>query len=473
MTNMLDSLTQVVVKINSILWGPPMMILLVGFGLVSTIYLKFPQFTKLGYGWNETFGKLFKKDQREDADAESLSSFQALATAIAAQVGTGNIGGVAGAIVSGGPGAVFWMWITAILGMSTISVEAMLAQKYREKRGDQLVGGPAYYLSKGLAGKGKAGLGKVLATTFAILIVLALGFIGNMVQSNSISTAITEAFSVNPLIVGILIAILAAFIFIGGIKRIGKFAEYVVPFMAALYIVGSIVVLVKFADMIGPVFKAIFSAAFTGQAMLGGAIGVSIKTAIRYGVARGLFSNEAGMGSTPNSHAVAHVPHPAVQGTVAMVGVLIDTIIVCTATSLVILATGANNAGKQGVMITMEGFRIAFGELGAQFLAIALVFFAFTTIIGWYYFGETNIKYLFKSKTALRIYQVIVLFFIIVGSVQKVDLVWELTDMFNGLMVIPNIIGLFFLLTEAREMLFDFDAQRRRGEKLTYHYKYQ
>ncbi|MDO5027856.1 MAG: sodium:alanine symporter family protein [Bacillota bacterium] len=470
---MLENLTQVVVSINGLLWGPPMMILLVGFGLVSSIYLKFPQFTKLGYGWNETFGKLFKKSERSEADEGSLSSFQALATAIAAQVGTGNIGGVAGAIVSGGPGAVFWMWVTAILGMSTISVEAMLAQKYREKSGDQLVGGPAYYLSNGLKNRNKEGLGKALAAIFAVLIVLALGFIGNMVQSNSISTAITEAFSINPLIVGIIIAILAAFIFIGGIKRIGKFAEYVVPFMAALYIIGAIIVLIKYANMIGPVFKAIFSAAFTGQAMLGGAIGVSIKTAIRYGVARGLFSNEAGMGSTPNSHAVAQVLHPAVQGTVAMVGVLIDTIVVCTATSLVILATGANNSGKEGVMITMEGFRIAFGEIGAQFLAIALVFFAFTTIVGWYYFGETNIKYLFKSKTALRVYQIIVLFFIVVGSVQKVDLVWELTDMFNGLMVIPNVIGLFILLSEAKELFDDFDSQRKRGERLTYHYKYQ
>lgn len=469
---MLDNLTQVVVNINSLLWGPPMMILLVGFGLVSTIYLKFPQFTKLGYGWHETFGKLFSKE-KDDADDDSLSSFQALATAIAAQVGTGNIGGVAGAIVSGGPGAVFWMWLTAILGMSTISVEAMLAQKYREKKDGQLVGGPAYYLTNGLAARGMAGLGKALAVIFSVLIILALGFIGNMVQSNSISTAITEAFSVNPLIVGIIIAILAAFIFIGGVKRIGSFAEYVVPFMAALYILGSIVVLVKYAGMIGPVFKAIFSAAFTGKAMLGGAIGVSIKTAIRYGVARGLFSNEAGMGSTPNSHAVAKVGHPAVQGTVAMVGVLIDTIVVCTATSLVILATGANNSGKVGVMITMEGFRIAFGEIGAQFLAVALVFFAFTTVIGWYYFGESNIKYLFKSKTALRIYQAIVLGFIIFGSVQKVDLVWELTDMFNGLMVIPNVIGLFILLSEVKELYNDFDGQRKRGEKLSYHYKYQ
>lgn len=467
---MIDNITKLVIKINSYLWGPPMMVLLVGFGLISTIYLKFPQFTRLGYGFKATFGKLFSKEASEEG---TMSSFQALATAIAAQVGTGNIGGVAGAIVSGGPGAVFWMWITAILGMSTISVEAILAQKYREKRDGQLVGGPAFYLSKGLKEKGFEKFGKILAVTFAVLIIIALGFVGNMVQSNSISSAMASAFGIPSLLIGIFIALFAAFIFIGGMKRIANFAEIVVPIMALIYILGSIVVLVRFKEMIIPVFTAIFSAAFTGKAMLGGAIGVSIKTAIRYGVARGLFSNEAGMGSTPNSHAVAKVLHPAIQGTVASVGVFIDTVVVCTATSLVILVTGANNSGKEGVMITMEGFRVAFGDTGAKFLAVALVFFAFTTIIGWYYFGETNIKYLFKSKVLLRAYQIIVLGFIIAGSIQKVDFVWELTDMFNGLMVIPNIIGLFFLLNESKKIFDDYDNQRKLGEKLSYNYKYE
>lgn len=467
---MVQKLTEIVVQINSFLWGPPMMILLVGFGLISTFYLKFPQFTRLGYGWKEIFGKLFSKERSEEG---TMSSFQALATAIAAQVGTGNIGGVAGAIVSGGPGAVFWMWVTAILGMSTISVEAVLAQIYREKRNGQLVGGPAFYLSKGFKEKGMEGIGKILASIFAVLIVIALGFVGNMVQSNSISTALASAFGISPLIVGIAIALVAAFIFIGGMRRIANFAEIVVPVMALIYIIGSIVVLVRFRDMIIPVFTAIISAAFTGKAMLGGAIGVSIKTAIRYGVARGLFSNEAGMGSTPNSHAVAKVQHPAVQGAVAIIGVFIDTIIVCTATSLVILVTGADKSGFEGAMITMEGFRIAFGNIGAQFLAVALVFFAFTTVVGWYYFGETNVKYLFKSKTVLRVYQIIVLGFIVAGSVQKVDFVWELTDMFNGLMVIPNIIGLFFLLKEGKKVFDDFDNQIKNGDRLSYNYKYE
>ncbi|WP_428842301.1 alanine/glycine:cation symporter family protein [Peptoniphilus catoniae] len=454
---------------NGILWGAPLMILLVGFGLTSTIYLRFPQFTRLGYGFKETFGKALSKDKTEEG---SMSSFQALSTAIAAQVGTGNIGGVAGAIVSGGPGAVFWMWITAILGMSTISVEAILAQKYREIRDGQYVGGPAFYISKGLKNRGLSSLGYFLAGAFSILIILALGFIGNMVQSNSISSALAEAFNLPELFVGIAIALTAAFIFIGGIKRIGSFAERVVPLMALIYIIGSIVVLVKFNNMIVPVFKAIFESAFSAKAVLGGAVGVSVKTAIRYGVARGLFSNEAGMGSTPNSHAVANVYHPVIQGCVAMIGVFIDTILVCTATSLVVLATDAHNSGKEGVMITMEAFRRAFGDTGAKFLAIALVFFAFTTIIGWYYFGESNTKYLFKSKSAIRVYQAIALCFMVLGSVQKVNFVWELTDLFNGLMVIPNIIGLFILLNEAKDMYRDFDLQVRSGEKLSYKYKH-
>jgi AGCS family alanine or glycine:cation symporter len=466
----LENITNIIKQANSFLWGPPLMILLVGFGIVSTIYLGFPQFTKISYGFKETFGKIFSKQKNKEG---SMSSFQALATAIAAQVGTGNIGGVAGAIVSGGPGSIFWMWITAIFGMSTISVEAILAQKYREVRNGQYLGGPAFYISKGLKAKGLEKFGKVLASCFSVLIILALGFIGNMVQSNSISTALEEAFNTPLIITGIILAIFAAFIFIGGIKRIGNFAELVVPIMAVFYILGSIIVLIKFRSNIGTVFKSIFEAAFSGKAVLGATVGISIKTAIRYGVARGLFSNEAGMGSTPNSHAVADVDHPVVQGTVAMIGVFIDTILVCSATALVILSTGAHNSGKEGVMITMHAFNEAFGAFGTKFLAIALCFFAFTTIIGWYYFGESNTKFLFKSKTAVRVYQIVVLCFIILGSVQKIEFVWELTDLFNGLMVIPNIIGLFILLKEAKIVYDDFDRQVKNGEKLSYNYDYR
>ena len=469
----MDALVSLVQSINGVLWGPPMMIILIGFGLFATGYLGFPQLSKLKLGWRESFGKFLHKDNSNKEG--SLSSFQSLATAIAAQVGTGNIGGVAGAILTGGPGAVFWMWVTAIVGMATIFVEAVLAQKYRQTRNGDLVSGPAYYISQGLKERKLAGLGKFLASVFAVLIVLALGFIGNMVQSNSIASVMSEAFPIQPIFIGIVLAILAGLIFIGGMQRIGKFAELTVPIMAVFYIIGSIAILIVFADKIIPTLGLILSNAFRREAVAGGVLGYTIKSAIRYGVARGLFSNEAGMGSTPNSHGVADVKHPAIQGAVAMVGVFIDTIVVCTATSMIIIVTGAADPelGYEGAQVTMNAFSTAFPSFGAQFLAIALLFFAFTTIIGWYYFGEANVKYLFDSQLAVRIYQVLVLGFIIMGTLFKINVVWELADMFNGLMVIPNIIGLVFLLSEARTILEDYNHQIHVGEPLHYDYKYE
>ncbi len=470
----MEKLLEIVVAINGILWGPPMMILLVGFGIISTLYLGFPQFRRLGLGFKESFGKIFVKDENKEG---SMSSFQSLATAIAAQVGTGNIGGVATAIISGGPGAIFWMWLVAILGMSTIAVEAILAQNYRETRNGELVGGPAYYISKGLKEKGLDGLGKFLASFFAIMIILALGFIGNMVQSNSIASVMHSAFGIPQIAIGIALAIFAGLIFIGGMGRIAKFAELVVPIMALVYIIGSVAVLIKFSSQLGPVLSAIFKGAFTGQAVLGGLAGYAVKIAIRYGIARGLFSNEAGMGSTPNSHAVADVPHPAIQASVAMVGVFIDTIVVCTATALIVMVSGANiqaiEQKIQGPIVTQMAFENAFGPTGGKFLAVALMFFAFTTIVGWYYFGESNTKYLFGTKEAIRIYQVIVLVFVVLGSTLKVDLVWELADMFNAVMVIPNIIGLFILVPQAKYIFQDYDEQVRSKVALHFNYKYQ
>ncbi len=467
----MNQISSIVTAINDVLWGVPMMVILVGFGLFSSIYLGFPQIKKFGLGFSKSFGQIFKK--REEGKAGSMSSFQSLATAVAAQVGTGNIGGVAGAILSGGPGAVFWMWITALVGMSTIFVEAVLAQKYRIKRRGELVAGPAFYISQGFKNHNHAGIGKVLATIFSILIIVALGFIGNMVQSNSIASVMTEAFHIDAIYIGIALALLAALIFAGGMKRIGRFTELIVPFMAALYIVGAIAILVKYANQVLPTLGSIFSSAFTTKAVAGGVVGVTIREAIRYGVARGLFSNEAGMGSTPNSHGIADVPHPVVQGSIAMVGVFIDTIIVCTATALIILVSGAQNSGLEGAQITMHAFSQAFGDIGAKFLAVSLLFFAFSTVIGWYYFGEANIKYLFKSKLAVRIYQCIVFAFIILGTLSKIGLVWQLADMFNGMMVIPNAIALYFLVREAKALLKDFNHQESSGEPLHYDYPYE
>lgn len=460
----MEILERIVSFVNGILWDYVLIIGLVGTGIFLSIALGFPQIKRFGKAAKKVFGGVFNKEKNKEG---SMSSFQALATSIAAQIGTGNVAGVATAIAAGGPGAVFWMWLSAIFGMSTIIVEATLAQKYRETDVDgQLVGGPAYYIKNGLKSKG-------LASFFAIAIIIALGFIGNMVQSNSIAEAVSRAFNIPNIAIGIAIAIIAGLIFIGGMNRIAKFAEMVVPVMAAIYIFGTITVLIIFRNDIIPTLRSIFVGAFNPQAIFGGAAGIGMKQAVRYGVARGLFSNEAGMGSTPNSHAVADVDHPVEQGLSAMIAVFIDTILVCTATALVILVTGADKAGLSGVAVTQEGFNIAFGPIGKMFLAICLTFFAFTTVIGWYYFGENNVRFLFKGKTAIRIYQVIVLVFIVLGSYQKVNLVWDLADMFNGIMVMPNLIALFFLYRESKKLLRDYDSQIEKGEKLHYTYEFE
>ncbi|WP_352420806.1 sodium:alanine symporter family protein [Proteiniborus sp.] len=431
---MTSNIMEIVNKINSVLWGPLMILLLLGTGLMYSIRLRFLQVTKLGTAARQIFGK--KEDK---SDAEGLSPFQSLTTAIAAQVGTGNLAGVATAIAAGGPGAIFWMWISGFLGMATIFAEAVLAQLFNEEREGVLTGGPAYYISKGLKSKFLAGF-------FAISIVLALGIMGNIVQSNSIVTAVKNAApKIPPLAVGIVIAILAGLIFIGGISRIGSFTEKVVPIMASLYILGGLAIVIINIDMLLPALKMIIYGAFNPKAATGGLIGATIKESIRYGIARGLFSNEAGMGSTPHAHAVAKVDHPVQQGLVSIIGVIVDTGVVCTITALVILTTGVLGSGLTGAELTQEGFRVGLSgitsNLGLQFIAVSLFFFAFSTIIGWYFFGEQNIKYLFGNK-GVFFYRILVLAGIVIGALLEVELVWSLADMFNALMVIPNLIAL-------------------------------
>lgn len=446
--NVIGYLEKVVNTVNGLLWDKVLIFALLGTGIYYTIRLGFPQISKIKPGFKQAFGGVFSN--RDKADRDGMSSFQALATSIAAQVGTGNIAGVATALAAGGPGAIFWMWASAILGMATIFGEAVLAQKYVERVDGEVTGGPSYYLSKGVKSK-------FLAAFFSVSIIFALGFVGNMVQSNSISVAVNEAFGINKIIIGIFIAICAALILIGGITRIASFTELVVPFMAVLYIIGSIIILGKNSSQIIPSFKDIFTMAFTTKAAVGGAVGVSVKQAVKLGISRGLFSNEAGMGSTPHAHAIAKVDHPAQQGMVAMVGVIIDTVIVCTATAMINLVTGAHTSGLTGAAMTQKAFEIGLGRTGVIFIAISLSFFAFTTIIGWYFFGEANIKYLFGQK-GVNTYRVLVLLFIILGSVLKVQLVWDMADMFNGIMVIPNLIGLIILAPQAVEILKDYDS---------------
>ncbi len=428
--------------VNTVLWDYALLFLLVATGIYFTVRLGFVQLRKFGEGMRRLFGGFSLKGAR--AGKEGMSSFQALTTAIAAQVGTGNITGCATALYSGGPGAIFWMWLSAFFGMATIYSEALLAQKFRTVDKDgHVTGGPIYYIRAAFHGK----FGKFLASFFSVAIILALGFMGNMVQSNSIGDAFHTAFGIPKLAVGIVVAVIAAFIFLGGVQRIASFTEKIVPIMALFYIVGCIVILCINHNALLSALRSIFVCAFDPQAVLGGALGLTMREAMRYGVARGLFSNEAGMGSTPHAHAMAKVEKPQDQGVIAMMGVFIDTFIVLTLTALVILSSGMLqpvNGPLQGTALAQAAFNAAFGSFGNAFVAICMLFFAFSTIIGWYFFGELNVKALF-GKGAVKVYAVIVVVFIVIGSVQKVDLVWSLSDMFNGLMVLPNLIGLLAL----------------------------
>ncbi len=438
-----------------------LIILLVGAGLYFTIRTKFVQVRFFGKGMKSVFGgiKLFGGKQES-----GLSSFQALATAIAAQVGTGNIVGASGAILVGGPGAIFWMWIIAFLGMATIYAEAVLAQDTRVVgENGEVLGGPVYYIRKAYKGT----FGKIFAGFFAVAIILALGFMGSMVQSNSIAESACTAVGVDYTqwgwIVGIILAAVSAFIFIGGIKRIASVTEKLVPIMAVLFLLGGVVVLAINYKSIPATFGMIFKYAFTPSALIGGGIGYAIKTAISQGAKRGLFSNEAGMGSTPHAHAQANVKTPHDQGIVAMIGVFIDTFVVLTMTALVVISSlfagngplaGANgetyaqlleNSGisKTNAMQTAFGNAIGNGNIGSIFVAVCLLFFAYSTIIGWNFFGKINVQYLFKNnKVATIIYSVVAIGFIFLGTLLSNDLVWELTDFFNYLMVIPNVMAL-------------------------------
>lgn len=430
--------TAAIEQASDILWNSLLLFLLVGTGVFFTIRLRGVQLRRFGEGVHRVFGNFTLRGKK--ADDQGMSSFQALATAIAAQVGTGNITGCATALVSGGPGALFWVWVSAFFGMATIYAEAVLAQRYRTTVNGKVTGGPAYYIRAAFKGT----FGKVLAGVFSVLIILALGFMGNMVQSNSIGDAFHNAFGMSHLAVGIVVAVIAAFIFLGGVQRIAAVTEKIVPIMAAFYIVGCVVILVMNYKTLPNAFTQIFVLAFNPQAMAGGVAGVTVQQAMRFGVARGLFSNEAGMGSTPHAHALAKVSHPREQGAVAILGVFIDTFVVLTLTGLVLITSGLIPEGLTGTALTQAAFSQAFGGFGPVFIAICMFFFAFSTIIGWYFFGQSNFKALFGEK-ALPVYSVIVVVFILVGSTLKVDLVWAMADFFNGLMAVPNLLALLAL----------------------------
>lgn len=440
----MEELNQIVQNVSGFVWNSLLIFLLVGTGIFYTIKLKFIQVRKFGEGYTKVVKGVNLNG--EAAGAEGMSSFQSLATAVAAQVGTGNLAGAATAIAAGGPGAIFWMWISAFFGMATVYSEAVLGQVYKKKIGGEVIGGPAFYISEGL---GENWFSKGLAAFFGLSCILALSFMGNAVQSNSIAAAFSNEFPIPPVYIGIGVAVVSGFIFWGGTQRIASFTEKIVPLMAGLYVGASIIIILMNFSHIIPAVKMIFVGAFNPTAVMGGAFGITIKQAVRFGVARGLFSNEAGMGSTPHAHAVAKVDHPCEQGAVAIITVFIDTFVVLTCTALVIimnvdLTNKALIDSIPGIALTQTAFKTAFGSFGGIFIAVCLFFFALSTIIGWYYFGVANVKYLFGNK-AMNIYKVIVICFILLGSLAKVDLVWNLSDLFNGLMALPNLIALLVL----------------------------
>ena len=475
----MDLFNKILLDTNNVLTGYVLLIALLGGGIWFTIQTGFVQFREFGNGWRRVFGGLFKKKKNTSKEG-GISSFQALTTAIAAQVGTGNLAGAATAIAAGGPGAIFWMWVSALLGMATIFCEATLAQVYRTKGADgKMTGGPVYYIRAAFKGT----FGKVLAAAFAILITLALGLFGNAVQANSITDAFHTAFfsnvgsftlmgqqiSYDKIAVGIILAIVAWLIFGGGISRIATITEKLVPIMACFYLLGGLIIVIMNIENVPYMFSVIISGAFTPQAVCGGAFGVAMKEAVKKGVARGLFSNEAGMGSTPNAHAQAIVDHPCQQGQVAIVSVFIDTMLVLNMTAFVIIGTKMLEPGSaayvdgkllEGIALTQTAFTSAFGSFGSIFIAICMLFFAFSTILGWYFFGETNVKYLFGEK-AVKPYILLVCAFIIIGSLMKVSTIWNMSDCFNSLMVVPNVIALFALTGVVKKTYKDYKENFR------------
>lgn len=414
------------------------MFVLLGAGIYFTIRLKFvPRY------YLRTWRNILKRprDKEKATASAGMSPIQALSTAIASQVGTGNIVGVAMALLMGGPGALFWMWVSAILGMSTNFAEAILGQLYKTTTPDgHIVGGPSYYIQNGLRCKW-------LAYVFAIFFILALGMIGIMVQANSISSAMAAILPshIDALWTGIFLAVFVGLVLSGGITRIASFAEKVVPLMAGLFIASSLVFIFLHIGSLLPVFGDIFKDAFTANAGVGGAVGYSVMSAIRYGVSRGLFSNEAGLGTTPHAHAIAKVHNSYEQGMMAIVGISVD-LVICTLTGLVLLMSGViqPNTSLVGIQLMQNAYYSSFGDVGTFFVAISLFFFAMSTIVGWYFFAAQNVRYLFGEKP-IKAYRVLVMLLVVVASVVEVPLIWELADTFNFFIVIPNVIALVYL----------------------------
>ena len=448
---MVSLIEQVNGFINSIVWGPYMLVFLVGAGVWYSFKTNFLQIRKFGFAMRETLMKFFDKPDKDAVG--DITPFQALSTALAATIGTGNIAGVATAIAIGGPGAIFWMWISGFFGMITKFAEVVLAIKYREKNENgEWVGGPMYYIEKGLGMKW-------LAVVFSIFGALAAFGIGNMVQANSVADAMNATFNVPHWVSGVVLAVAAGLVILGGLKRIAKVTEKIVPFMAVFYVIGAVLILVLNIAGIPNAFRLIFVHAFTPTSAVGGFAGATVWYAMRYGVARGVFSNEAGLGSAPIAHAAAQTDHAVRQGLWGIFEVFADTIIICTLTALVIISTGVWNSGLTGASLTTEAFNTGLAGVGGVIVAIGILFFAFSTVLSWAYYGEKCSEYILGSKFNLA-YRVIWLPLIFIGAVGSLDLTWAVADTLNGLMAIPNLIGLFLLGSVVFKLTNEFFTEK-------------
>ena len=476
MSKFLEMVEKINGSVNSWVWGPVMLIFLVGTGIFLTCGLKFFQVGKIGLWMKNTFGTLFKKESKKSKDSNSISSFQALCTALGGTVGVGNVVGVATAIAAGGPGAIFWMWIAAFFGMITKYAEIVLGIFYRKRNADgEWLGGAMVYLKEGFSGKkGLKILGSVLGVLFALFCVLASFGLGNMSQINTIAANFDQTFNIPIIATGIVLLVLMAFMALGGLKRIASVTEKLVPFMSFFYIIGAVIIVATKITVLDDVLVAIFKGAFGFDAVAGGAMGVVISKVAKSGIARGVFSNEAGLGSSALVHSTANVKEPAKQGMWGVFEVFVDTIVICSLSALVILSSGVIDlstglvaagfsADKASVLVT-EAFVESFGNIGGYFATIAIFFFAISTVIGWFVYGSKSCEFLF-GKVATVVYKVIFVCFVMVGATMDLSLAWDISDTFNGLMAIPNLIGLIVLSGTVFKITKNYLA-RLKGENL-------
>ncbi|WP_442872722.1 alanine/glycine:cation symporter family protein [Christensenella sp.] len=460
--------SEVLKNINDFVWGPVMLILLVGTGVFLMIRLKFRPLRNLGYALCQVFSKHSMK-KSDNTDAGDISPFQSLMTALAATIGTGNIVGVATAMTLGGPGALFWMWISAIFGLATKYGESVLAVFYREKNSKgEMSGGPMFSIKNGFKVRW---LGTILSIAFAVFAVIASFGIGNLTQINSISEAVLNTFSIPTWITGIVIAVLVGIVLLGGIKSIGNVSSKIVPFMAVFYAVGCLIIIIANVGNLPTGLGQIMESAFSSRSILGGVAGFTFATALRFGVARGVFSNEAGLGSAPIAAAAAKTDHPCRQGYINMTGTFFDTIIVCTLTGLAIACSGvlgtlaADGSLVTGASLTILAFDSTLGSLGSVIVTIGLILFAFSTILGWSYYGEKSLEFLIPSMKAKYIYRALFACAVFVGAITTLEIVWDFSDTANGLMAIPNLICLLVLSGVIVSQTKDFDDKFLQYEK--------